>query len=396
MNISTLQSFLDQASIPKVTIKPKTFLEIARQPHYENVISNIYTFYFDPYEEHQLGDLFISSFLECIQLKNTTENTPLANLEEFEQFSDFLIDTEFGTQEKGRIDILLHNDTHAIIIENKIYHNLNNNLEDYWQTIERDDKEVKKVIGVVLSLKRVHSINHSGFVNITHFEFLNKVMSKIGSHLLQADEKYLTFLKDLYQNIENMSTQDLSTGDFTFYVKNQDKIDELVKFNKQALLHIKTQIIEAWHSFSECEVISVRENGDRWFVSRDVKCKSIEHLYFLIKFDKLVNSERKFSIHLLLKDKSENKRLYNKLEIQESLNNFSNLRPNKKPEMNHDIICLAEAEYVLSDTEFINLKDTVIKKINEDKFLDLIKELNLKIKEMSKSDHEMGKDGLDQ
>ncbi len=47
MNIKALQTFLDQASIPSVKQQPKTFLEIARQPHYENVISNIYAFYFD-------------------------------------------------------------------------------------------------------------------------------------------------------------------------------------------------------------------------------------------------------------------------------------------------------------------------------------------------------------
>jgi hypothetical protein len=52
MDINLLKSFLNEHQIPSVKQQPKTFLEIARQPHYENVISNIYAFYFDPHEEH--------------------------------------------------------------------------------------------------------------------------------------------------------------------------------------------------------------------------------------------------------------------------------------------------------------------------------------------------------
>ncbi|WMN06118.1 hypothetical protein QYS48_31660 [Marivirga arenosa] len=39
-----LSDFLKSNEIPSVKQQPKTFLEIARQPHYENVISNIYAF----------------------------------------------------------------------------------------------------------------------------------------------------------------------------------------------------------------------------------------------------------------------------------------------------------------------------------------------------------------
>ena len=47
MEIEKLQEFLNKSSIPISQKAPKTFLEIARQPHYENVISNIYGFFFD-------------------------------------------------------------------------------------------------------------------------------------------------------------------------------------------------------------------------------------------------------------------------------------------------------------------------------------------------------------
>ena len=66
VDLLQLQSFLNQNEIPIIKSKPKTFLGIAKQPHYENVLSNIYAFYFDVNEVHQFKDLFIKSLLELI------------------------------------------------------------------------------------------------------------------------------------------------------------------------------------------------------------------------------------------------------------------------------------------------------------------------------------------
>jgi hypothetical protein len=52
-----LQTFLNQNEIPKIKGKQKTFLGIAKQPHYENVISNIYAFYFNVNEVHKFKSL---------------------------------------------------------------------------------------------------------------------------------------------------------------------------------------------------------------------------------------------------------------------------------------------------------------------------------------------------
>ncbi len=51
MNIEALKDLLDKNIIPEKTKTPLTFLAIAKQPHYENVISNIYAFYLDQEEE---------------------------------------------------------------------------------------------------------------------------------------------------------------------------------------------------------------------------------------------------------------------------------------------------------------------------------------------------------
>lgn len=59
--VDDLKSWLENLDVPEPIIKPKTFLGIAKQPHYENVISNIYKFYFRQEEDHGFQDLFVES-----------------------------------------------------------------------------------------------------------------------------------------------------------------------------------------------------------------------------------------------------------------------------------------------------------------------------------------------
>ena len=43
-----------------------TIFDISGYPHYEDVISNWYAFFFDPLAEHSLRDLFLQSLIEII------------------------------------------------------------------------------------------------------------------------------------------------------------------------------------------------------------------------------------------------------------------------------------------------------------------------------------------
>ena len=54
MDKKAINDFLQSVTIPKAKRKPKTFLGIAKQPHYEVVLSNLYAFYFRPHEVHKL------------------------------------------------------------------------------------------------------------------------------------------------------------------------------------------------------------------------------------------------------------------------------------------------------------------------------------------------------
>ena len=57
--------FLDELKdIKPVEVKEPTFLDVARFPRYENVISNILAFLFDT-RTHGFSDLWLTSLLQC-------------------------------------------------------------------------------------------------------------------------------------------------------------------------------------------------------------------------------------------------------------------------------------------------------------------------------------------
>ncbi len=364
-----LQQFLNQNTIPQIKGNPTTFLGIARQPHYENVLSNIYAFFFNPNAEHGLKELFILSLFDCIK------SIKLGASKDFSNFSDYSIETESSTDKGGRIDLLLNNGENAIIIENKMYHILNNDLWDYWDTVIKGIKDENRLIGIVLSLKETPNTGHPQFINITHIQLLEKVMANIGSYLLDASDKYLVFLKDLHQNIINLSAKNMNEKDFTFYFANHEKINQLVAFQDKILEHIKKETEAAGRSLEECEVKSLRsgsesENRFRYFVS-----KNNPDLMFTVVFENLMNHKKQFSIIIEMQGKA----LSYRNEIDASkYNNLTSITFNSDfRTTKNGYAHFAHKWYSPSDSEIYQLRDFIIKKLIEDNFLEVFRDLDI-------------------
>jgi len=147
---------------PELPKRERSMIEIGGYRNDENVNSNYLAFFLREKEEHKkaehnLGRLFFDSLLEVLGL----------NISDFQ--GEYEVKREFPTKRGNRIDIVIKSEDWAIIIENKIYHILNNNLDDYWDSI---DVKVKK--GVILSLQKEHHNYHKNFKNITHEELIKK------------------------------------------------------------------------------------------------------------------------------------------------------------------------------------------------------------------------------
>jgi len=380
IDLNLLEKFLSNNEIPSVKQQPKTFLEIARQPHYENVISNIYAFYFDPQEEHGLGHLFINSFIECIKEQMQQKKNFL------DDFQEFVIETEYGTEDKGRIDLFIYNDEQAIIIENKIYHHLANNLVDYWDTAQTDRRK-NNMIGVLLTLGKHNGSLHQNFVNVLHLDFLKAVMSNIGNHLMEASEKYVTFLKDFYQNIENMSTKLLSSDDFKFYIENQDKILDAVKFNDQAKDHIKTQIVDAWYCQPNLEVKSATLNTKQFYKYREIHKEGVDRIYFSVYFDKLLAGEKEIWMNIYLT--SEYMGFCKHSEILEIIRQYPSIEFYNERSEKDGWVFLCGKTYNLNNEQITDLQNTVKGFIKTDKFVELFNELEIKLKTLNEQRQEV-------
>ncbi|MPQ46987.1 hypothetical protein GCQ56_08155 [Marinifilum sp. N1E240] len=358
-DLSKLQDFLNNIEIPEIKTKPKTFLGIAKQPHYENVLSNLYAFYFDTNEEHDLNDLFISTFLEIIK-----DHLPDKQIN-FNQA--FKIKTEYKTVKKGRIDLLLYNQSSAIIIENKVYHFLGNDLDDYWDSISMGNK-----IGIVLSLRKIKNINHPNFINITHMEFLNRVISNLDLYKDGATPKYLIFLQDLFQNIHNLSTPDMNKEELEFYFNNQQKINQISSFNQRMNNHILVQVEKAHIPFAETTKIA----GKRTKRFRYFQSKKNPQLMITVVIQNLLQPKKEMYIAVELKGEAlKNREQYRHLfDYQKPESKL--LREDFFDSTDNNWAHFAGSPYYLNEDQIADLSNTIVDFIKENDYLKIFNKLN--------------------
>ncbi len=353
--LKELESFL-KGTIPIVRENPKTFLGISKQPHYENVWSNIYAFFFNPKEEHNLEDLFIKSLIQLVPQKegfsfDTTNCKP---------------EREFLTKRGGRIDLLLSDLNSTIIIENKVYHHSeSNDFVDYWESANNPQ------LGIILSLKKNHKMPNENYINITHLELMNSVMANIGTHFSKANEKYLVFLKDFHQNIMNM-TNPVEEAIIKFYRENVKEIEQVNKVRNKYFGHILSQTEEAMDDIKKGEFKYVFKKENRFCY---YSCNKQKNLMITVDFKGLFNNSREMLIIVELQNALLEKK---HREIIESIS-FDNSELSVLKDNYYNPVSFwahfAIQKCTLADDEIVNLREYIAKKINEGPILSIYNKL---------------------
>ena len=383
MNLKELQVFLDTTSIPKIKKAPKTFLGIAKQPHYENVLSNIYAFYFNVAEEHGMQDLFISSLVEIIRDSKKKEEKDFSDFKRFDIETEYYTEGIGKTKKNGRIDLLLYNENSAIIIENKVHHHLDNDLDDYWKSVKLSSENIKSKIGILLSIKPVSPDKYevfeyaNEFINITHLQLLKRVMKKLGNYYVDADEKYLIFLKDLYQNIINISNY-MKKDTLNFYYKNIEVLNDIAKLKFEVRDYIKQEIENTCEVLGKGLVLSKGntnlEKRLRYYLS-----PKNSDLMITIIFEELLTPSKTLKIIIDLKNQLlENKAVYAPFIESDDYKDIIDrgFMKNENKVWAH----IAEQKYVLEDSEILDIKKFIETKLSSDKFLKLFEELESIVK----------------
>lgn len=204
-----------------------TFLEIAGYPNYENVISNLYQFFLEE-EKHGLGRIFLEALVNLLPDEDLS-------------LQEYAVEREVFTNGGGRIDLVIKesssnsNEQKVILIENKIYHTLNNDLEDYLDTFSLSNK-----IGIVLALEKQEV--PEPFHCITHLDWLKEVEKLIGGAFYKAHPKYLALLQDFIQHIRTFYREPYSMEAYEFIYNEGNKIDRLLTFQDEVFNHLISEV----------------------------------------------------------------------------------------------------------------------------------------------------------
>lgn len=230
MNTLELSEWLSQENlqIPEKQKQEQTFMDIAGISRLEKHWSDIYAYFFNPKENHGLGHLFIKTLNTLI-----AEKTGKAKLS-MEKFS---VIREYSVEDDKRIDLLIKNEKEAIIIENKVYAKLTNDLDVYWKSVLQSD-EFKR--GVILSLYEINP-NNPYYINITHKEFAKAIENALPNYSHSLAPKDLLILQDFIQNIYNKTAHVMDTNEFNFYYSDDNRrkiINRLVEIRSTIIRHI--------------------------------------------------------------------------------------------------------------------------------------------------------------
>lgn len=205
-----MQKLINKFKNISFTTVEATYLEISGYPHYENVCSNILTFFFDPTNAHKMKDLMLISLNPDIS------------------FSNVRVFREVTTYTGKRIDIIIESENDVIAIENKIYHNIENPFDDYNSYLDKKyiNKNIHKyILGINIENNKIHE----DFIQVDYSFFMNSIKNNIGNYLTNVNQKYLSILIDFIESIENLSKGTRMEEKELLFIKENEH--DIVKIN---------------------------------------------------------------------------------------------------------------------------------------------------------------------
>lgn len=236
----------DLRTLPKEEKIDEDLFSICGFPHYERVASNVLAFFLDNKREHGLGDLFIQSLLSCGGI--AAEGLDL----------NYEVMTEVQTEKGNFIDLVVESDSFIIIIENKIYASLYNDLEDYYghyAKARNSNVSPRQIFAFVLSLTKIPPIN-SKYIFIDYERLFLEIKTRLGEAAIRANQRYLSLLFDFITNVENLKRGSTMDHEFINFVKEHtneiDNINTRLKKIHDDFRHVvkavNSQIIERFQT----------------------------------------------------------------------------------------------------------------------------------------------------
>lgn len=271
---------ITQLSYPEKIEHPIGFLEITNQYYKEVIISRLYQYFLTQKNNSKIAELFIQTLLELVQSSLI--------------FTEYICEAEVSTQDGKRIDLLITSETEnaAIIIENKIYHHLNNDLEKYW-----NHSNYKNKIGIILSLKPCPPEDKykDTFCNVTHQQWMSAIVAK--GLPTGLDTKQYIYLNDFINTLSNLSKTMEMNNQVRFFFEHTEPIMKALQISDEARNFVTTQI----------ELAAQNLGQSLWGKSDTYRCiyknGYNQKIFYTIVFDTLLGIEKCLTIIIELHGK---------------------------------------------------------------------------------------------
>ena len=198
-------------ALPPTPQRDPTTLEISGYPHLENVYSNILAFFLDPRREHGFGPLFLESLLS------------VAGYEAIQDGEEVQVNREEVTRTRKQIDLVISTDTLIAGIENKIYHPLYNDLEDYGRHLAEKANE-RRVCKILLGLNLPNNDTElSCFKPITYEAYFDEILRRIGPTLIGSTDRYLRFALEVIETVKHLTEGSAMKPEMLCFFKNNEE-----------------------------------------------------------------------------------------------------------------------------------------------------------------------------
>ena len=236
MKFETLQVLIDEfKKLPCRKEQEENIFSVGARGHYENPTSDLLAFFIDPSAAHGMGDKVLQALLNCIK-------------EEHEQHID-IADTnlvtppqrEQSTDNSKRIDLLLESESWVMLIENKIYHHLDNPLDTYKAWADRTYENKTKIL-LVLSIEGTTSEN---WIGVSWKQFLDEVKKVMADAFLFGQlSKWHVLLREYILHLESIvSPTEYTQKEEEFFFDNLNNIKEIIELRKSIIDSLQKEIV---------------------------------------------------------------------------------------------------------------------------------------------------------
>lgn len=340
-------------------------------------ISNYLAHLFDTNRSHGCGQLFLEILLELVIQKLPSKSNMLSKVPN---------DNYLVLREKNNIDILITEEAGkwAIIIENKVYHHLNNDFERYIRSTD-----VKNYIAVIFSLfkhAKPSTVNSGRICCVTYKEFITalEINKKRISDLMKDENEIYLFneLKSYFKKLTKMSNySEEEMKLLEFYEKHYDEMNKIYDSKRRAekiIVDITNSVIDNLFQFEVSKKGSFIE-GKHYYASNDFKTENPDYrdqFRFYVDYSEFFKSKL---IYFVIELYLDSVKLYNQLKINEIIKGKSQLKLDNAEGLGYKHVVSTEIKFSSFASFEKTLHQTLRRRFIENKvFETLIRELNKK------------------